>query len=148
MRVDKRRSAGSILAIKNKVRTVVGRGGRSLLSDPGSELRRRKKKCEKNEWDELQKKKRPEKGKLCTKSNSSLHSVVFPAHLRYAVLFPPKFNVSVDNNKQTKIALRLCFSPNMLNTLENTLHWACFYGLKNVQLCRQTCQHTGYKSLP
>ena len=48
MRVDERSNSWSLLAIKMKVRTVVGRGEKSLLKDTGSELHlgRKKKKEE------------------------------------------------------------------------------------------------------
>ena len=39
MRVDGGRKGWSLLATKMKPRTVMGRGEKSLLSDPGSELR-------------------------------------------------------------------------------------------------------------
>ena len=39
MRVDEGSNSWSLLATKNKARTAVGKGGKSLLSDPGSELR-------------------------------------------------------------------------------------------------------------
>ena len=39
MRVDEGRNGWNLLAIKTKARVVVRRGKKSLLSDPGSELR-------------------------------------------------------------------------------------------------------------
>ena len=44
MRVDDGRKRSNLLAIKTKPRTVVGRGEKSLLSDPGPELRIRREK--------------------------------------------------------------------------------------------------------
>ena len=38
MRVDEGRNGWNLPAIRNKARTIVGTGDRSLLSDPGSEL--------------------------------------------------------------------------------------------------------------
>ena len=55
MQVDEGRKSWNIFAIKCKARTVVGRGEKSLLYDPGSELRlgqrERKKKGEDNKRD-------------------------------------------------------------------------------------------------
>ena len=39
MQIDEGRKGSSLLAIKIKARTVVGRGKKSLFSDLGSELR-------------------------------------------------------------------------------------------------------------
>ena len=56
MRVDEGRKGSSLLAIKNKTRTVMGRGEKSLFRDPGSELylatEKGKEKCEEMRWDE------------------------------------------------------------------------------------------------
>ena len=41
MRIDEGRNNQSILAIKMKARTAVGRGEKSLLNDTGSEIRLR-----------------------------------------------------------------------------------------------------------
>ena len=42
MRVNEGRKGSSLIATKMRARTVVGRGEKSLLSDPGSELRLRR----------------------------------------------------------------------------------------------------------
>ena len=78
MRVDDgRKGCWSLLAIQTKARTVVGRGEKGLLSDPGSELRlkeeaRRKEKCEDNTYipgrgDEQKNKRNQEHGRMYTK---------------------------------------------------------------------------------
>ena len=38
MRVDKERKSSTVLSIRMKARIVVGRGEKSLICDPGSEL--------------------------------------------------------------------------------------------------------------
>ena len=59
-RDDEGRKCRTLLALNVKARTVVGRGGKSLLSDPGSESRlgreKEKEKCEDNKLDEQSKK--------------------------------------------------------------------------------------------
>ena len=56
MRVDEGRNSWNIVAIKTKACTVVGRGGESLFSDPGYELRlgreKEKGKCKDSRRDE------------------------------------------------------------------------------------------------
>ena len=59
-RVDEGRKCCFFLAIKMKARTVVGRGEKGPLCDPGSELLlggSTKAECEDNKWDEDKKKK-------------------------------------------------------------------------------------------
>ena len=60
MRVDEGRKCCTLLAIKTKARVVAGKVERSLVNDPGSELRlgkeNKKEKCENDRWDEERRK--------------------------------------------------------------------------------------------
>ena len=83
-RVDEGKKGCSLLAIKQEARTVPGRGEKSLLSGPGSELhlgreKERKKKYEDNRRDEQKKTKTKSLGFTCCKES---HPTVTAKRLR------------------------------------------------------------------